>query len=139
MKFTCQFCRFLARTFRQLVQSQTRSLSKESVQDNVIRGTFKVSLTLSGRSPEPTPTKPNDLGVTTRGEGSAGAKTGPSGARTPPVASRQSTGSTEHMLTDLLDEAARREGLPGRGSEVGKFWGSGEGVGGGLNFTLSDI
>ena len=81
--------------------------------------------------------------MTTRGEGSAGAKTGPSGARTPPVASRQSTGSTEHMLAALLDEAARREGLPaaglGRGSEVGKFWGSGEGAGGGLNFTLSDI
>ena len=38
-----------------------RSVQKESVQDNVIRGTFKVSLTLSGRSPEPTPTKPNDL------------------------------------------------------------------------------
>jgi len=37
------------------------SVQKESVQDNVIRGTFKVSLTLSGRSPEPTPTKPNDL------------------------------------------------------------------------------
>jgi len=37
------------------------SLEKESVQDNVIRGTFKVSLTLSGRSPKPTPTKPNDL------------------------------------------------------------------------------
>ena len=31
------------------------SLQKESVQDNVIRVTFKVSLTLSGRSPEPTP------------------------------------------------------------------------------------
>jgi len=41
--------------------SVLRSLKKESVQDNVIRGTFKVSLTLSGRSPEPTPTKPNDL------------------------------------------------------------------------------
>ena len=29
------------------------------------------------------------------------------------------------MLAALLDEAARREGLPsaGRGSEVGKFWG----------------
>jgi len=39
----------------------TRSLQKESVQDNVIQGPFKVSLTLSGRSPEPTPTKPNDL------------------------------------------------------------------------------
>jgi len=79
--------------------------------------------------------------VTTRGEGSAGAKTGPSGARTPPVASRQSTGSTEHMHSDLLEEAAAagREGLPGRGSEVGKFWGSGEGVGGGLNFTISDL
>jgi len=76
--------------------------------------------------------------VTTRGEGSAGAKTGPSGARTPPVASRQSTGSTEHMLAALLAEAAR-EGLLGSWSEVGKFWGSGEGVGGGLNFTLSDI
>jgi len=37
------------------------------------------------------------------------AKTGPSGARTPPVASRQSTGSTEHMLAALLDEAARRK------------------------------
>jgi len=45
------------------------------------------------------------------------------------------------MLAALLDEAARREGLPvaGRGSEVGKFWGSGEGAGGWLNFTLSDI
>jgi len=32
---------------------------------------------------------------------SAGAKTGHSGARTPPVASRQSTGSTEHMLAAL--------------------------------------
>jgi hypothetical protein len=43
------------------------------------------------------------------------------------------------MLAALLDEAAQREGLPGRGSEVGKFWGSGEGAGGGLNFTLSDL
>ena len=77
--------------------------------------------------------------MTTRGEGSAGAKTGPSGARTPPVASRQSTGSTEHMHSDLLEEAAGREGLPGRGLQVGKIWGSGEGVGGGLNFTLSDL
>ena len=36
---------------------------------------------------------------------------------------------------------AEPEGLPaaGRGSEVGKFWGSGEGAGGGLNFTLSDL
>jgi len=39
------------------------------------------------------------------------------------------------MHSALLEEAARREGLPGRGSEVGKFWGSGEGVGGGLNFS----
>jgi len=37
------------------------SLKKKSVQDDVIRGTIKVFLTLSGRSPEPTPTKPNDL------------------------------------------------------------------------------
>ena len=45
------------------------------------------------------------------------------------------------MLAALLDKAAQREGLPaaGRGSEVGKFWCSGEGAGGGLNFTLSDL
>ena len=79
--------------------------------------------------------------MTTRGEGSAGAKTGPSGARTPPVASRQSTGSTEHMLADLLHEAQLREPTVRAFQEVRKFqfWGSGEGVGVGLNLTLSDI
>ena len=46
---------------RQCVLKSNGSVRKESVQDDVIRGTFKVSLTLSGRSPEPTPTKPNDL------------------------------------------------------------------------------
>jgi len=40
---------------------ENSSLKKDSVQYNVIRGTFKVSLTLSRRSPKPTPTKPNDL------------------------------------------------------------------------------
>jgi len=45
-----------------LLNSSTHcSVRKGSFQDNVIRGTFKVSLTLSRRSPEQTPTKPNDL------------------------------------------------------------------------------
>jgi len=42
------------------------------------------------------------------------------------------------MLAALLDEAARREGLPsaGRGSEVGKFWGSGTGLGKSVSVSL---
>jgi len=50
----------MMRMLRMLCHWHVGSLKKESVQDRVIRGTSKVSLTLSGRSPEPTPTKPND-------------------------------------------------------------------------------
>jgi len=50
-----------AASFFRIASAAACSVRKESVQNNVIRGTLKVSLTLSGRYPEPTPTKPNDF------------------------------------------------------------------------------